>query len=193
MSDKKYINERRNRKKNFLRLRLGISQLFSKPWLNILLIPIVALAVLSWLQRGKIINLFNVPQLMLPIFKYSINILVILLPVMLLLFLLNTIGEMTAKNDEADLVEAFDTQDLRNGCPILMRKQKIKGSNVIMREFYSSIPLKRWVEKQDSIEDAMNVHLVEKLKYGKSDGRRIVMLAVKGRCATKRGGLYDEI
>lgn len=100
---------------------------------------------------------------------------------------------MTARKDEADLYEAFGSQERRNGCPVLMDKKRIKGSRVTMREFYSNIPLKAWIERQEEIADSMNIHFVENLKYGgKSNGKRIVMYTAQGRETTARGKLYDE-
>lgn len=62
-----------------------------------------------------------------------------------------------------------------------------------MREFYSSIPMNRWIEKQDDFADLMNVHFVEKIKYGgKSNGKRIVIYTASGRKPSVQGELYDD-
>ena len=71
----------------------------------------------------------------------------------------------------------------------------IKGTGVTVREFYSPIPYKTWVEKQDAIADAMNVHFVEEIKYGgknNNDGNKIIIKTAKGRKNTEQGVLYDE-
>jgi hypothetical protein len=105
---------------------------------------------------------------------------------------IDAIGEITASKDEAKLYVAFNSQELRNGCPILMDKKKIQG-NVIMREFYSDIAMKIWIERQEDIADAMNIHFVEKHRYGgKSDGKRIVMITAQGRKTVPRSNLYDD-
>lgn len=188
-----YIEQRRNRKKLRLILRLGILQMIHKPLLNFLLLPIIAGTVFIWIKKDIVCTLFDVPQILFPIYKYSILILAVLLPLLFLLAVIETIGNISARKDEADLHEAFDSQELRNGCPVLMDKKRIKGSNVTMREFYSNIPMKTWIERQEEIADSMNVHFVEKLRYGgKSDGKRIVMYTAKGRETTVRGKLYDE-
>ena len=193
MDNKDFLTQRRNRTKQRLRIRLGIMQMINRPLLNILLLPIIVGTVFIWIKKDIAFMLFNVPQILFPIYKYSILTLAILLPLLFLLAVIEAIGNITAQKDEGDIKEAFDVQDLRNGCPILMNKKRIKGSTVIMREFYSSIPFKRWVEKMDDIADSMNVHFVEKLKYGgKSNGKRIVMYTAQGRERTSRGELYDE-
>jgi len=193
MEENKYIKQRRARKKQYLRLRLGISHMIHKPLLNILLVPIIVFTVFIWVKKDMVLEMFEVPQILSPIYKYTINILTLLLPFILLVTLIEAIGNIIARIDESDLQEAFNNQELRNGCPILMNKKRIKGSNVIMREFYSNIPMKTWIEKQEDIADAMNCHFVEKLRYGgKADGKRIVMVTVKGRKRAQRGKLYDD-
>ena len=102
----------------------------------------------------------------------------------------------TARKDEADLQEAFEKNELRNGCPILINKKRIKGSDVIMREFYTEIPEKIWDKRKNEIADSMNIHYVKKDKpfsHGKkANGRRIVMYSGVGREDPERGEIYDE-
>lgn len=193
MKDIDYLEQRRNRIKLRLRLRLGVLQMIHKPLLNILLLPIIIGTIFIWVRKDIAFMIFNVPQILFPIYKYSILILAVLLPLISLLTVIEAIGNITARKDEADLYEAFESQELRNGCPVLMDKKRIKGSNVTMREFYSSIPMKTWIERQEEIADSMDIHFVEKLKYGgKSNGKRIVMHTARGRQRASRGMLYDE-
>lgn len=193
MNDIDYVQQRRNSRKQRLRIRLGVLQMIHNPLLNILLIPIAALTVLICKEKDRLFTIIEVPQILFPLYKYSIVIIATIIPMLIILTLIDSVGNATARKDECDLQEAFDGQDLRNGCPILMNKKNIKGSNVTMREFYSSIPLKIWVEKQENIADSMDVHFVEKLRYGgKSNGRRIVMYTAPGRDTTLRGKLYDD-
>lgn len=193
MKDANYNQRRQNRIKRYLRIRLGISQMIYQPLFNILFLPIIMGTVFIWVKKDAVLCLFNVPQILFPIYKYSVLLLIILLPVIFILSMIETIGNVTARKDEANLQNAFNEQELRNGFPILMNKKHIKGSNVIMREFYSNIPMRTWLERQGDIADAMNVHFVEELCYGgKSNGKRIVMYTARGRKITQRGKLYDE-
>lgn len=187
-------NQRRNRVKRWLRIRLGILQMIHKPLFNILLVLLVIFAAVAWKVKDKVFNMVEIPEILTPICKFSINFFAVMFPILVLLFLLEVIGNLTAGKDEQEIAEAFDNHDLRNGCPILMNKKRIKGSDVTMREFYSSgIPMKTWVEKQEDIADSMNVHFVEPLRYGgKSNGRRIVMYTALGRETASRGNLYDD-
>lgn len=188
-----YIQKRQNRQKLFFRLRFGISQMIHKPWLNILLFPIIAGTIYLWMKKDVIYTLFDVPYFMQSMYHYTILTLLIMLPVVCVFAVIIGLANIFAQKDEADLLNAFTPQELRNGCPILMSKKRIKGTNVICREFYSNIPMRIWVERQGDIEDALNVHFVEKLQYGAgANGKRIVMYTAKGRKHTKKEDLYDD-
>lgn len=192
--NEKYILKRHNRLKLFLRFRFGILQMLYRPLLSILLLPIIVGIIFLWLKKDAVYNLFDVPHFLFPIYHYVISVLLVLLPVICVISAIIGIADILARKDEADLQIAFNLQELRNGCPILMNKKRIKGSKVTMREFYSSIPLVDvWQKKQEAIADAMSVHFVEPLQYGgKSDGRRIVMYTAPGREMTPIGDLYDD-
>lgn len=107
--------------------------------------------------------------------------------------ILDYIGKLTARKDEVALLIAFSAKDLRNGCPILMSKKKLKGTNVKRHEYYSDIPLCIWKERENAIADAMNICLVEDICYGgRENGKRIVIYTTSGRKAENREKLYDE-
>ncbi|EOU1503414.1 hypothetical protein QTI76_08560 [Clostridium perfringens] len=193
MEENKYLIQRRNRKKQWLRLRLGVLQLINKPVLNILWVVIGISIVLIIIGKEKLVRYLDVPQILIPVFNLTMNIVIVLIPIILILFMIESIGELSARKDEADLQEAFGKKALRNGCPILMNKKRDKNTNVIMREFYSSIPYNTWIENMDAIADSMNVHFVEKIQYGgRADGKRIVIYTATGRKPIERDELYDE-
>lgn len=193
MKDNQYLLQRKNRKKLSLRLRLGVLQLIHHPILNIVwfLVILVALLLIDWkIELLKYVDIHNIEG---QVIIYAMNFMNIFLPLVLSLFLLESIGEISARRDESNLMIAFDRNELRNGCPILMNKTKVKGSDVIIREFYSYIPYNSWLEKKDAIADAMNVHFVEEIEYGgKSDGNRILIKTARWRKRIKRDVLYDE-
>lgn len=189
----KYLTQRRNRLLQYFRLRLGVLQLIDKPFLNVLLIPIIILFVILWKEKEKIISLFDVPEILFSAFHFSICFMAIMIPLLLLLLILEIIGKLTARKDEVALLIAFEPKELRNGCPILMSKKKLKRTNVIRREYYSDIPLYVWEERKNSIADAMNIRFVEEIQYGgKANGKRIVIYTSSGRKAENREKLYDE-
>lgn len=193
MEHNKYIIQRRNRLIQYLRLRLGVQQLINKPLLNILLIPVVTLFVVLWKAKGKAMILFDVPEILFSAFHFSVSFMAIMIPLLLLLLILETIGKLTARKDEVALLIAFDPKELRNGCPILMNKKKLKGTSVVKREYYSDIPLHIWKGKREAIADAMSISFVEEIQHaGKANGKRIIIYTSAGRKAESREKLYDE-
>lgn len=193
MKHDKYLTQRRNRLLQYLRLRLGVQQLFNKPILNILLIPIIILIVILGKEKEKIISLFDVPEILFSAFHFSVSFMAIMIPLLLFLLILESIGKLTARKDEVALMIAFEPKKLRNGCPILMSKKKLKGTSVIKREYYSDIPLYVWEERKNAIADAMNIRFLEEIQYGgRANGKRIVLYTSSGRKAESRGKLYDE-
>lgn len=193
MENNQYLIQRRNRKKKWLRLRLGVLQLINKPVLNIFWVVIGIAIALIIIGKEKFVGYLNVPQFLNPLFNLTMSIAIVLIPIILILFMIEGVGELSARKDEADLQEAFGEKTLRNGYPILMNKRKDKNTNVTMREFYSSIPYSTWIKNMDAIGDSMNVHFIQKIKYGgKADGKRIVIYTATGRKPTEREELYDE-
>lgn len=191
--DEKYVEKRRNQERQYLRLRLGILQFLHIPVLNLLWIPIIVVICVVYGKKDMVLSLIDIPDFIFPIYRYAIMILAVLIPIVCILALTDFIGEMTARKDEARLYVAFSAQELRNGCPILMDKKYIKNKDVIMREFYSNIPMQIWIERQEAIQDALNCHFVENLCYGgKANGKIIVMMTAKGRKPASRGDLYDD-
>ena len=104
-----------------------------------------------------------------------------ILPVIITWSVIDAIGLITSRKDEASIQMAFNEKELRNGNPILMYKRKDKNAGTIIRKWYSPIPLKILIEHQDLIEHQMN-EFIKKLEYDdKADDNRILMVSTKGR------------
>lgn len=189
-----YLLKRYNRTKRYLRIRLGIQQLIAKPYLLSLIVSVLVGFIFFWKDKENFYA--HAPRLILPIWRGMVHIFGISAFVFLLILIVYMIGELTARRDEGDLIIAFREQDLHNGCPILMKKRLDKETGVVIREFYSNTPLKRWVESKDEIADSMDIHFVKPdIEYGgknKDNGKRIVLYTAKGRKPTEREVLYDE-
>ena len=163
------------------------------PLLNILLLPIIILTLIIWVNMDYAFTVFDVPKIILPIYTVTIKAFGVLIPLLWVWGMIDVIGTIIARKDEALMQMAFNEKELRNGSPILMYKCKDKKTGFAIREWYSPIPMKLWVEHQEEIADAMNIHFVQNFRYGgKSNGSRIVMYYAEGREATARGVLYDE-
>lgn len=194
------IKEQYKRRKQRSRICLGAKQLIHNPILNLLWLPvIIAVILIIW---GKKIVLYyltydiDIPQTLYSIFNGIITFIIALLLILLVFAMLEIIGELTARKDENALLIAFGTKQCNFGCPILINKYRIKGTKVTFREFYSlAIHYKLWIDRQDAIADAMNVHFVDEIKYGgknNADGNRIIIKTAKGRKSIGQGALYDE-
>jgi len=194
MNNKDYLQSRYNRKRNTCHWRLAMNKIIQYPILLVIFLPIIAFAVVVWVKMKFILNVFEVPKFFLPMYTVIIKCLVIVIPLLLIWGIVDIIGDLVARKDEANIQMAFGEKELRNGSPILMYKRKEKNRNITVREWYSPIPMKLWNERQEEIADAMNLHFIEPFKYGgKSNGNRIVMHSAEGReFGTKNKLLYDE-
>lgn len=190
------IRARRNRIKLYLRLGLGLRQLVYRPYNNIVPLLLVLLFAELWKYKEVLFPLKAIPLPLLPIFQHTLSIAVILIPIIFFMGFLEFLGNMTAWRDETNLIIAFTEKDLRNGHPLLISRKKVKGTNVTIREFFSNIPMKVWIERKEELADQMNVHFVEPcIEYGgkKSDnGNRIRLYTAPGRKRPERGDLYDD-
>ncbi len=188
-----YIQNIYNRRRNSGHWGLAIGQFKQYPLLLVLTIPIIVLTVIILAKMDFVFSVFDVPKMLLPAYTVTVKVLGVIVPLLLLWGLVDVIGTLTARKDEALIQMAFKEKELRNGSPILIYKRKDKKTGVTIREWYSPIPMNLWVERQEEIADAMNIHFVQNFRYGgKLSGNRIVMYSAEGREATSRGVLYDE-
>lgn len=195
MENNTYNIRRKNQIKQLMRLKLGFNQLMHKPILNLLWLLVCFVTAIIIVLKNELTEIINIPPLIEPVFNIALNVFVFLAPIIMTFAILEYIGELTARRDENKLMVAFSAKDLRNGCPILISKKKVKGTDVTVREFYSNIPYDIWIEKKGAIADAMNVHFIDELQYGgkgNNNGKIIVIKTAKGRKPTDRGILYDE-
>lgn len=193
MSVTDYKEKRRNQLVRYFRMRLGVLQMVQKPLYSLLLLPVVFSIILLWCKQEQILLLFNVPSFLYGIYKFSIQILSVMLPILLAMAILEWLGNISAKKDEADLQEAFKPEELRNGFPILIDKKRVPKTDVMVRQFYTEISLPIWEARKEDIAHSMNVTFVEEFCYAnKHSRRRIIMITRVGRNPSSRGVMYDE-
>ncbi len=180
--------------KCYFRLALALQQLISRPYLNFFPLAVLASFYRFWVQKSDFYA--NSPELILPLWRGIVEIGGTSLFVILFILTVYWIGVITAKRDEHSLEIAFTEHDLRNGCPVLIKKRMDKETRVTTRVFYSNISMERWKVNKENIADSMNLHFVNPdLEYGgknKDYGKWIVMYSQKGRKPLERGVLYDE-
>lgn len=73
-----YLKKKRDREYQYFRLRLGILQMIQVPMLNLLWFPIVGGTILLWIKKDIAYSLFDIPQFLFPIYRYTITIIAIL-------------------------------------------------------------------------------------------------------------------
>lgn len=195
MENTNYQIRRKAQIKQLLRIRLGFLQFIHKPILNLLWLFVGIFIAIIVILKNKIAEVIAIPQIIEPIFNIALNVFIVIMPILLIVALLEYIGECTAKRDENALMVAFSSKELRNGCPILISKKRIKNSDVVTREYYSNISFDVWNEHKNAIADALNAHFVEPIQYGgknNANGKIIIIKTAKGRKPIDRGVLYDD-
>ena len=186
---------KRKQIERFLRLYLGMQQLVYRPYTSIPVLSLVALFIIVWSNKDKLIHLLESPELLRPLFQYSISTILVLSLIVFLFGWLGWLGTITARRDECRLEKAFTEEDRRNGCPILIYRRKLKGTDVTARVFYSDIPLRVWLQRQEDIQDQFSAHFVRLPDYGgknNDNSKLILMHMAPGRKAKDRGIMYDE-
>lgn len=193
MDNIQYNQNRYNRKKQWYRFRLAIQQIINYPLSNFIWI-LFAIGIYFLIKLTKIALMsFDIPQILEPIFRWCLMFFIIIFLLLLFIVILQGIGEITARQDEADIFRAFsDRRDVKNEAPILIFKKKIKNKEVTVREFYTTIPMERWQDKKEAISDIMNIHIIGDIEYSNHNGNKIIIKSAKGRNPTERGVLYDD-
>lgn len=196
MNNKEYNEQRHNRKKQQYRFSLGIQQLLNYPFMNLIWIVFAVAVVFLVIAEKKYIANIDVYPMFESIFSVCMTALIIIFPIICAIGIVQLIGFCFAIKDEADMELVFsDKRDVKNQSPILISKRKDRKSGVIIREFYTTIPMERWQEKKEAICDRLDVHLIGDISYGgrkKNKGNHIYFESAKGRNPKERGVLYDD-
>lgn len=196
MDNKQFNKQRHNRKKQQYRFTLGIQQLINYPFLNFIWI-LYAIGVVLWvIGKKKLVENIEVYPMFTRIFSACMTVVFIVLPIICAIGLIQLIGFFFAIRDEADMEIVFgDKRDVKNQPPILIYKKRDRKSGVIIRVFYTTIPMERWLEKKEAICDRMDIHLIGDITYGgrkKNKGHQIYFESAKSRNPKERGVLYDD-
>ena len=167
MDNKKFNEQRHNRKKQQYRFTLGIQQLWNYPFLNFIWLLFAVGVVFLVIAKNKYIANINVYPMLEGVFFACITAIVIIFPILCAIGIIQLIGFLFAIRDEADMELVFgDKRDVKNQPPMLISKKRDRKSGVIKREFYTTIPMERWQEKKEAICDRLDVHLIGDITYG---------------------------
>lgn len=192
MDHKRYNEERLTRKKNMYRCKLGFLQCFNYPVLNLIWVIVAIGGALLFQYRSFLLSSFTLSVPFKNMFDMSINFGISILLFFLILFILQNIGELSARKDESFIKSALRKDNLHDSYAILSYKMNNRKTRTVLRVFYTNVPKKYWIENQDSILDLLNVHLVKEIDYYKSNGNFIALETIKGRIPKEAGVLYDE-
>ena len=125
-------------KKRYFRLSLAIQQLILRPYLNIFPLAILAGFWMLWNQKSGLYA--HTPKLILPVWRGIVHIGGTIMFIILFIFTVYCIGVMTAKHDEYNLGLAFTGQDLRNGCPVLIKKKnRSNNKGILQSDSYGTV------------------------------------------------------
>lgn len=185
-----YNHQRYIRKKQKYRIILGVSEFAQVPCLNLVWVVFIACMILSKIYLQKFFGKLEIPEILAPIYKYIPDVSVIAIFGVLVLAIIVGIAEVKARDDEADVREAFQDYRVDTMPPILIFKKKIK-KNMYIRQFYSFITLKEWENKKSEIETCMNVQIIGEIET--ANNKRIVTLKTfDGNQRKNNKVLYDD-
>ena len=179
-----------NRKKRLSRIKLGIQRFVLCPALNVLWVLPLSSALLLNKLKNYYLEAFSVAEFMRPIFEFSLIVATVIIPIALVFLILETVAENSARKCESKAALCFNKKHLENGSPILISKKQGKNKNIVIRTFFTYIPLHIWKEQQPYIEDIFNVRTIS-IEYGKR-ANTIVLTTAKGKKSKIEDKIYDE-
>ena len=197
MDNKKFNEQRYNRRKQLYRFTLGFQQMINYPVLNLIWVLLAIGIVYFMIGERKLLSKFDIYSKFTPIIYNCKNIILIILTVICIIGFLQFIGYIFAIRDEADMSLVFgDKHDIKNQPPILIYKKSDRKTGVTKREFYTTVPMELWLAKKEAICDRLDVHLIGDMSYGgkkKNKGYQIYFESANGRKPKERGVLYDDM
>lgn len=192
MNNNQYNEHSHNRKRGRYRFTLGLQQMISRPWINIIWL-IYAIGIDVLFRAIKMLeNIVEVPSILEKPFHLSLMSLLILISILSVVVLCQMVGYLTAISDEANMKLVFEK---KYQPPILTRKKTDKATGITERDFYTTIPRAVWNENKEAICDVLNIHLIGKINYGGRNynkGNHIAFTSAKGRIVKDRGDIYDD-
>lgn len=189
----------RQRNRTILRLRLksGIKEVVTRPWKGILVVLLCVLFVFLWNVRNMLSRPFqgSIP-LLSDACSYLIALFIPLIFLLSLMGLLHLLGTPTKARVTDGRLAEIGLCSRYGHAPALISRQRVKGTSVSVMVFYSlGVGLERWEKQSAEVQDALDIHLVEAIKYGGKNGHNrniIVITAAPGAENTQSVVLYDD-
>lgn len=188
----------RRRNRSILRLRLwsGIKEVIAKPWKGILILLLCVAFFFLWKARDTLVPFHSDIPLLVTVWGYIIAVLIPLLFLLFMVGLLLLLGTpFRSKMVENSLLQ-IGLANRYGYVPALISCKRIKNTQVSVMVFYSlGVAMKIWETHRAEIQDALNVHFVQPIRYGGRNGRNrniIVIAAAPGAETHIKDVLYDE-
>lgn len=188
--------KRRKRKIATLRLVAWLKDLIRAPWSLAPFLPLCIVFAMLWKKRvGLLPNSGNL--LLSTVNYYCFSLLLPLIFVLLVAGLLSLFSTPRYAKRYEDALLQIGLVSYGGEPPALISRKRIKGtSSVTQLVFYSlGVSKETWERQKNEVEDALNLHLVDTIKYGGWKGANrnlIVLTAAPGSGGNRQEPLYDE-
>lgn len=193
MDNKQFNEERYNRQKQKYRFFLGIQQLVNHRFLNVIWILFaVGVSFMAKIEKKYIANIEVYPMFQ-STFSVCMKVIMIIFPVICAVGLVQFIGYCFAVKDEGRIYKIFcDNKNNRYEAPILTKKKVT--NEVTIREFYTTIPMKEWQDRENDICDVFNCRIQGSIEYGGKNNRTGYLRTLKSVNERKGKGkvFYDR-
>lgn len=192
--DRRRLRGKRIRAISLLRLKSGFTNFTS--WKGIPFLLLCAAFAVAWNMRGNLVPFDGNSPLLLTIYGYIIA---FLIPAVFVLLLAGLLLLLTKPKQAGKMEDCFLQIGLVDHCgypPTLISRKRVKNTSVNIMVFYSlGIGREMWEKRIGDIQDALNIHFVEPIKYSGRKGRNrnlIVITAAPGAVTRREDTLYDD-
>jgi low affinity Fe/Cu permease len=194
--DRRRLRGKRTRAITFLRLKSGLINDFT-PWKIVPLLLLCIAFIVVWNMRGNLNPFDETKQWLFLIYDFSIA---VIIPAVFALLLVGLMLLITRPGRARKIEDCFLQMGLVDHCgypPALISRKRVKNTGVSVMTFYTlGISRDIWERRSEDIQDALNIRLVESIKYGGKNGRNrniIVLAAASGAGGTgRKDELYDD-
>lgn len=193
-----YTVRQRNKARLWGHLSNGFRELIRHPWKLAPLFALAALCLLAWSNRGRVALTSPIP-LFSTLWAYAIDALIVLLSVIALLATLVALGTPYQSKQIEESLALGRVVDRHGFPPILLSRRCDKNDKItiITLTFYShGISKELWEERKQKIEEVLNMHWTEDVKYGgrlNNNGKYIILTVANGTEIVERGEtLYED-
>ena len=187
---------KRRRRVYLLRLQTGLSGFAKAPWKIIPILLLCGLSMAVWDNRSQIKPFSVDNHLLTAIYNYAVALLIPLVSIVLLAGVLLLLTWPKRAGTYEDCLRQMGLVDRYGNPPALICQNRVKGTEASIMAFYSlGIGREIWEKHSADIQDALNVHFLEPIKYGGRNERNrniIIITVAPGAEIQRKDVLYDD-